>query len=112
MNRERFRDLLSGSILHTLCIKVHFYAKQGKILRLKEKLSLQRIPSQSPTTAPAACSNSCFRLNELANIRDDEVTQFKKAAKHILNVSDAHIGQLINNGQLEEVKHDNEKISH
>ena len=53
-----------------------------------------------------------FAKNELANIRDDEVTQFKKAAKHILNVSDAHIGQLINNGQLEEVKHDNEKISH
>lgn len=53
-----------------------------------------------------------FAKNALANIRDDEVTQFKKAAKHVLDLSDAHICQLINNGQLEEVKHDNKKISH
>lgn len=52
-----------------------------------------------------------FAKNELANIREDEVDQFKKAAKHILNMSDAHVCQLHNNGQLEEVKHDNEKIS-
>ena len=53
-----------------------------------------------------------FAKNELANIRDDEVAQFKKAAKHVLSMSDAHIRQLINNGQLEEVEHDDKKISH
>ena len=53
-----------------------------------------------------------FAKNDLANIRDDEITQFKKAAVHILNMSDAQICQLVNNGQLEEVKQDDKKISH
>jgi hypothetical protein len=51
-----------------------------------------------------------FPKNEQANIRDDEATQFKKAAKHILNMSEEQIDQLIDNGQLEEVTHGNEKI--
>jgi len=52
-----------------------------------------------------------FPKNELANIRGDELVQFKKAAKHVLGMSDAQIRQLIENGQLEEVMHDNPKIS-
>jgi len=51
-----------------------------------------------------------FSKSELANIRDDEAAQFKKAAKHILNLSDAQIQQLIDNAQLEEVTHDHTKI--
>lgn len=52
-----------------------------------------------------------FPKSELTNIQDDEVKQFKKAAKHILSMSEKQIHQLIENGQLEEVTHDNEKIS-
>jgi len=51
-----------------------------------------------------------YSKSELANIRDDEAAQFKKAAKHILNLSDAQIQQLIDNAQLEEVTHDHTKI--
>lgn len=51
-----------------------------------------------------------FSKNELANIRDDEAAQFKKAAKHVLNLSDEQIQHLINNAQLEEVTHDHTKI--
>ncbi len=47
-----------------------------------------------------------FPKNELANIQADDVAQFKKAAKHVLGMSDEHIHLLIENGQLEEVKHD------
>lgn len=49
-----------------------------------------------------------FPKNELTNIQNDEATQFKKAAQHILNMSEDQIDQLIDNGQLEEVTHDNE----
>lgn len=47
-----------------------------------------------------------FPKNELANIQADDAAQFKKAAKHVLGMSDEHIHLLIENGQLEEVKHD------
>lgn len=47
-----------------------------------------------------------FPKNELANIQANDVAQFKKAAKHVLGMSDEHIHLLIENGQLEEVKHD------
>lgn len=52
-----------------------------------------------------------FAKNELANIREDEAAQFKKAATHVLSMSKQHIDQLIENGQLEEVAHGNKKIS-
>ena len=47
-----------------------------------------------------------FPKSDLGNIRDDELEQFKKAAKTILSLSDEQIRQLIENGQFEEVKKD------
>ncbi len=47
-----------------------------------------------------------FPKSDLGNIRDDEQEQFKKAAKSILALSDVQIRQLIENGQVEEVKKD------
>lgn len=47
-----------------------------------------------------------FPKSDLGNIRDDELEQFKKAAKSILALSDGQIRQLIENGQFEEVKND------
>ena len=47
-----------------------------------------------------------FPKSDLGNIRDDELEQFKKAAKTILSLPDEQIRQLIENGQFEEVKKD------
>jgi hypothetical protein len=44
-----------------------------------------------------------FPKSNLGNIRDDEVEQFKKAAKSILALSDSQIRKLIESGQFEEV---------
>lgn len=44
-----------------------------------------------------------FPKSNLGNIRDDEVEQFKKAAKSILALSDNQIRKLIESGQFEEV---------
>ena len=40
------------------------------------------------------------------NIREDEEEQFKKMAKHVLNLTDAQLGELIANGQFEGVIRD------
>lgn len=47
-----------------------------------------------------------FPKSELGNIRDDEVEQFKKAAKLIFALSEDKVRQLIENGQFEEVMKD------
>ncbi|MFY9138728.1 type II toxin-antitoxin system RelE/ParE family toxin [Zwartia sp.] len=44
-----------------------------------------------------------FPKSNLGNIRDDEVEQFKNAAKSILALSDNQIRKLIESGQFEEV---------
>ena len=44
-----------------------------------------------------------FPKSDLGNIRDDEVEQFKKAARSILVLSDDQLRQLIESGQFEEV---------
>jgi hypothetical protein len=44
-----------------------------------------------------------FPKSNLGNIRDDELEQFKKAAKSILALSDNQIRKLIEIGQFEEV---------
>lgn len=44
-----------------------------------------------------------FPKSNLGNIGDDEVEQFKKAAKSILALSDNQIRKLIESGQFEEV---------
>ena len=47
-----------------------------------------------------------FPKSDLGNIRDDEVEQFKKAAKSILALSEDQIRKLIEIGQFEEVTKD------
>ena len=47
-----------------------------------------------------------FPKSDLGNIGDDELEQFKKAAKTILALSNEQIRQLIENGQFEDVKKD------
>lgn len=42
--------------------------------------------------------------SDLGNIREDECEQFRNAAKSILALSGEQIRQLIQNGQVEEVK--------
>ena len=44
-----------------------------------------------------------FPKNKLDNIREDEKTQFKKMAKHVLSMTNEQLSQLIANGQFEEV---------
>jgi hypothetical protein len=51
-----------------------------------------------------------FAKGDRANIRNDEKEMFKKMAEHLLSLSDTQISVLIANGQLEEVKNDDEKI--
>ncbi|MBK7471130.1 MAG: type II toxin-antitoxin system RelE/ParE family toxin [Betaproteobacteria bacterium] len=52
-----------------------------------------------------------FSKGDLGNIRDDEERQFKKVAKHVLDLTDAQLGDLISTGQLEEVAEDGQAIS-
>jgi hypothetical protein len=47
-----------------------------------------------------------FPKSDLGNIRDDELEQFKKVAKHILALSEDQIRKLIEIGQFEEVTKD------
>lgn len=47
-----------------------------------------------------------FPKSDLGNIRDDELEQFKKAAKSILALSEDQIRKLIEIGQFEEVMKD------
>lgn len=49
-----------------------------------------------------------FAKSEIDNIRGDEEEQFKKMAKWVLALTDAHLSVLIANGQFEEVKDDKE----
>lgn len=44
-----------------------------------------------------------FAKSGQANISEDEVAAFKKAARHILNLTDEQLAELIQNGQLSEV---------
>lgn len=50
-----------------------------------------------------------FAKSERDNISQDEEAQFKKAASHVLNLTDQQLKQLISQGQLSEVHdHDTE----
>lgn len=52
-----------------------------------------------------------FPKSELGNIRDDELEQFKKAARITLALSDEQIRLLVANDQLEEVYGNEQEIS-
>lgn len=47
-----------------------------------------------------------FAKSERDNIRKDEEKQFKKMAKHLLELSEAQLKVLITKGQIEEIKKD------
>ncbi len=52
-----------------------------------------------------------FAKSDLGNIRDDEVRQFKKMAKHVLGLTDKQLSVLIAGGQFEELVRDGQEIS-
>jgi hypothetical protein len=52
-----------------------------------------------------------FAKKDRADIRPDETRQFKKMAPYLLALSDDQIGELIAEGQLEEVVDDGEEVS-
>ena len=47
-----------------------------------------------------------FPKSETGNIREDEVEQFKKMAKHVLALTEVQLSELIANEQFEEVVKD------
>lgn len=47
-----------------------------------------------------------FAKNDLDNIDDNDVLLFKKAAPHVLNLTDKQLKMLINTGQFTEVSND------
>jgi hypothetical protein len=52
-----------------------------------------------------------FSKSERDNIRKDEEGQFKKMARHVLGLSEAHLAVLIENGRMEEIESHDEKVS-
>ncbi len=51
-----------------------------------------------------------FAKNSLENICESELMQFKKMARHVLNLSNEQIVTLLKNGQLEEVINNEQAI--
>ena len=50
-----------------------------------------------------------FAKSDRDNIDDDETAEFKKAARHVLGLSDKHLAELIGKGKFSEVpRHDQE----
>jgi hypothetical protein len=47
-----------------------------------------------------------FAKSQQANVSDEEVAAFKKAAQHVLDIKDEQLSTLIANGQFSEVEHD------
>jgi hypothetical protein len=47
-----------------------------------------------------------FAKSQQANVSDEEVAAFKKAAQHVLKMTDEQLCALIQNGQFTEVEHD------
>jgi len=51
-----------------------------------------------------------FAKSDRDNIDDDEEANFKKAAEHVLGLSEAHLAELIGKGQLTEVHDHGEEL--
>ncbi|MFT0533611.1 type II toxin-antitoxin system RelE/ParE family toxin [Castellaniella hirudinis] len=51
-----------------------------------------------------------FAKSDRDNIDDDEDASFKKAAEHVLGLSETHLAELIGKGQLTEVHDHGEKL--
>ena len=52
-----------------------------------------------------------FAKSDRDNIESDELAQFKKAATHVLGLSDSQIAELMDKGQFSEVNEDDDEIS-
>lgn len=52
-----------------------------------------------------------FAKSQQANIGKEEETAFKKAARHVLELTDDQLAALIQNGQFSEVEQDGETVS-
>ncbi|MEA1053488.1 type II toxin-antitoxin system RelE/ParE family toxin [Lamprobacter modestohalophilus] len=52
-----------------------------------------------------------FAKSQQANIGKEEETAFKKAARHVLELTDEQLAALIQNGQFSEVEQDGETVS-
>lgn len=52
-----------------------------------------------------------FAKSGLDNLREDEAETFKEMAKRVLSLSDEQLGELMANGQFEEVMRDEQEIS-
>lgn len=52
-----------------------------------------------------------FAKSERDNIDDDEETQFKKAAAHVLGLTDGQLADLIGKNQFSEVHENGEEVS-
>jgi hypothetical protein len=51
-----------------------------------------------------------FAKSDRDNISDDEKAEFKKAAEHVLGLSETHLAELIGKGQFTEVHDHGEEI--
>ena len=47
-----------------------------------------------------------FAKSQRANISDEETAAFKRAARHVLELTDGQLSELIRKGQFSEVKYD------
>jgi len=52
-----------------------------------------------------------FHKSQRANIDDDELRQFKEAAKHVLALSERQLAELLKRGDFVEVKKNGQKVS-
>jgi hypothetical protein len=52
-----------------------------------------------------------FPKNQRANIDDDELRQFKEAAKHVLALSERELAELLKRGDFVEVKKNGQEVS-
>ena len=52
-----------------------------------------------------------FAKSERDNIDDDEEVQFKKAAAHVLGLTDEQLAELIGKNQFSEVHENGEEVS-
>jgi hypothetical protein len=52
-----------------------------------------------------------FAKQDLGNIDSDELAQFKKAAIHVLGLTDERLVELIGNGQFSEIQDHGEEVS-
>jgi len=47
-----------------------------------------------------------FAKSQQANVSDEDIAAFKKAAQHVLDITDEQLSTLIANGHFSEVEHD------